>query len=131
MRKSENALLPDWYTLIKPEGVQTDLPGIYEWRIDNTAVYIGKYGRIRRPTKEYARNLARMLNKKPYRKSNEDGFRLIHRELHDAHHRGAKITLTILENVTDPKRRGARERELIAQRRQEETSGGPRILNSD
>jgi hypothetical protein len=125
------SLQPNWFTRIEVDGVSDERPGIYEWRIEGVGVYIGKYGRIRRPTKEYGRNLKRMLNGQNYRLNDKNGFRKIHHALLDAHRNAVKITLTILENVIDPHQRSARERVLIAQRRAEAKSGGLPVLNSD
>ena len=71
----------DWYIYVVNDGVNVDQPGLYEWAIEGVGTYIGKYKRIRRPTKEYARNVVRLLNNKPYRVGNPNGFRRIHREL--------------------------------------------------
>jgi hypothetical protein len=125
------SLPSDWYILVVADGVNLEVPGIYEWRIDGVGVYIGKYGRIRRPTKEYGRNLKRMLNGKHYRSNKKDGFRGIHWALLDAHRSNRKITLTILENVIDAQVRNAREREWIDRRIREVAAGGPSVLNAD
>ena len=104
----------DWYRYVVAPGVSEDVPGIYEWHIEGTGSYIGQFGCIRRPRKEYGRNVIRLLNKRPYRAGNPDGFRRIHLELVNAHRTGARITLTILENIPDRIERNRRERELIA-----------------
>ena len=108
-------LRADWFTLeIKP-GVDCSRPGIYEWHIEGVGWYIGKYKRIRRPLKEYGRNVTRLLNGLAYRRGNTDGFRRIHRELSLALTTHRQIRLTILENVA-PDCINIRERELIAAR---------------
>lgn len=128
---TSRALLPlDWYTREKLEGVQDDLPGIYEWRIDGVGVYIGKYGKIDRPTKEYGRNLNRMLNGQEYRLGKGNAYRYIHHKLLAAHKEGAKITLTILENVIDPLQRNTREQALIDERRAQMKTGDLPVLNT-
>jgi hypothetical protein len=73
-----------WFGVTIAEGADKARPGLYEWHIDGVGSYIGKYQRIRRPLKEYERNLARLLSGLPYRKSKPDGFRRIHRELAEA-----------------------------------------------
>jgi len=108
-------LTPDWYEYVLIEGVNESLPGIYQWTIDGRGNYIGKYKRIRRPLKEYGRNVRKILSGKDYRPSKPDGFRRIHRELAQALREGRRITLTILENVAQP-RINERERELISER---------------
>jgi len=114
----------NWYTYVVTPGVCEDTPGIYEWHIEGLGSYIGQYGRIRRPTKEYGRNVTRLLNGQPYRLGKTGGFRMIHKELERAHRGGVKITLTILENVEPRAARSIRERELIAER----GSKGDRVM---
>jgi hypothetical protein len=105
----------DWYRYIVVDGVREDSPGIYEWQIEGRGSYIGKYKTINRPTRAYTRNVANLLNKRPYRLNKPDAFRRIHRELEQAHRDRRKITLIILENV-DPADINRREHELIAER---------------
>ena len=90
----------DWYELQVEDGVDTTLPGLYEWQIDGVGSYIGKYKRIRRPLQEYRRNVQRLLDGRQYRRGNPDGFRRIHRELARAVQEGVHIRLIILENAT-------------------------------
>ena len=104
-----------WHTTVLAEGVIPEEPGIYEWRIEGVGTYIGKYGRIRRPTKEYGRNVARLLSGRPYRTGKPDGYRAIHYALAEAVRVGRPIILTILENVA-PDRINQREQELIRER---------------
>ena len=128
----ETIYLPhDWYEYVRADSAVDEQPGIYEWRIEGVGLYIGKYSFIKRPKEEYTRNVNRILNNCPYRPKNRDGFRRIHRELAAAHPKGIKMTLTILENETDPKARNRRERGWIAQRRTEEKAGGLAVLNSN
>jgi hypothetical protein len=106
-------------SVIIVDGVNLDRPGIYEWRITypdfSKQIYIGKYTRGNRPTREYRRNVERLLHGRPYRKNNPDGFRLIHRESAQAALNGREIVLTVLENVP-PEDLFRRERELIESR---------------
>lgn len=124
-------LPPGWYKEIVIVGVDPERPGIYEWRIEGVGVYIGQYGRARRPRSEYKNNVSNILSGRPYRKGKPDGFRAIHRELAEAVRRGYHVTLTLLENVADKSSRNRRERELIADRRKEEDEGGLPVLNSN
>lgn len=101
----------EWFELID-DGVDRSKCGIYRWEIAGAGVYIGKFGRVRRPLKEYGRNVTRLLNGNPYRRSKPDGFRRVHRELARAYQHRRKITLTLLENC-DPSKIDAREDELI------------------
>ena len=106
----------DWCThAIVPEvapGVGCSSPGIYQWTIDGVGIYIGKYSNIRRPLKEYQRNVKRLLNGLHYRKGKPDKFRVIHCALAEAVRTNRKITLTILENQPREKLHG-REKDLI------------------
>jgi hypothetical protein len=104
-----------WFKFVKLDGVSLQKPGLYEWSIEGIGVYIGKYSRSRRPLKEYGRNVQKLIEGRPYRHSNPDGFRRIHRALEEARRRGNRITLTILENVT-PSELHRREQELIRER---------------
>ena len=105
----------DWYRYVVATGAREDVPGIYEWRIDGVGIYIGKFKRIRRPTREYGLNVQRILRGQPYRKGKPAQFRHIHRALEEAYRAGLPITLTILENppVEEINRREA---ELIQER---------------
>lgn len=103
----------DW--CLPANGVDLDGSGIYEWRIEGAGSYIGKFGRIRRPTKEYRRNVIRLLNGRPYRKGNEHGFRWIHHELAWAVYEQRCIQLVIVE-IVDVDQINERERALIRER---------------
>lgn len=113
-KSDPSVVLPTaWYKFKKCKGVDLAQPGIYRWHIARVGSYIGKFKRISRPRRHYTRNITRLLNKLPYRKSNPAGFRYIHQKLADAHLRKRKITLIILENVS-PAQINRREQELIA-----------------
>ena len=122
---------PDWYQEIVVIGVSSDMPGLYEWRIEGAGCYIGQYTHVLRPRREYGLNIGRILAEKPYRKGKPEGFRLIHRELAKAVQAGRSITLTLLENHVLKADRNRRERELIVERRSEAVVTGLRVLNSD
>ncbi|MGQ3214770.1 hypothetical protein [Shinella sp.] len=92
------AQLENWYTCEISSGVDVNLPGIYEWKIEGVGSYIGRYTRRSRPFKEYERNVLKLLNGRPYRPAKPDKFRAIHRALFAAHTEGRHITLIILEN---------------------------------
>jgi hypothetical protein len=112
----EPLVLPrSWYAYRVNDGVDEKQSGLYEWKIEGRGSYIGKYKRITRPTKEYGRNVTKILEKRPYRSGNRDGFRRIHHELAEAHRDGRKIILIILENPRESEI-NRRERELIAER---------------
>ena len=118
-----------WFTEVVAAGVNPDWPGIYEWRIEGVGVYIGQYGRVRRPRREYARNVERLLAREPYRKGDPEGFRKVHRKLAEARDKDRAITLTFLENHEAKSDRNRRERELIEERRQAAKAGGLPLLN--
>lgn len=104
-----------WFEIEVEPGATLDRPGIYEWRIEGVGSYIGKFGSKSRPLNHYRRNVARLLDGRPYRKSKPDAFRHIHHALAAAVTAGTPVTLKILENpsATDINRR---ELELIALR---------------
>jgi hypothetical protein len=117
--ESEEFELPeDWFEYSLADGVDEGKPGIYQWMIEGVGSYIGKYSHIDRPTKQYGRNVQRRINLKPYRKSNEQGFRRIHEALAEAVNSSLKIHLRILENV-EPNELNAREQALIRELRPE------------
>jgi hypothetical protein len=130
---SPKVIRAGWFDEVVLGGVDPSLSGLYEWQIESTEryVYIGKYTHARRPRREYALNVQRIQQEKPYRKKNPLGFRQIHTFLANALKADPppKITLTFLENVSDPAERNARERELIRIRRDEQEAGGPIVLN--
>ncbi len=105
-------LSSDWYQYRVVPGVNEAIPGIYEWHIEGMGSYIGQYKSIKRPTKQYRRNVVRLLAGKDYRTGNKRGFRRVHCALALAHRKGWRITLTILENVPSPVARSERERAL-------------------
>ncbi len=82
-----------WFEFKIAEGAVCDRPGLYEWHIESVGSYIGKYKRIKRPTKEYGRNVLRLLRQEVYRKGKPDGFRRIHRALAEAIQARRQITL--------------------------------------
>lgn len=90
--------LNDVRHLVVPEGMTLDLPGIYAWKIEGGAVYVGRYTNKSRILREYENNIRRLLSGEPYRRQKPTGFRRIHRALADAvrHHR--RIELHILQN---------------------------------
>lgn len=122
-------LSSDWYQLVVSSGVDLERPGLYEWRIDHRASYIGQCGSFRRPQCDYTRNLRRLFRGLPYRQSNPDGYRRVHRELAKAVRDSAPIWLVCLENVDDRQLRNRREREVIAERLDAMDLGGQIVLN--
>lgn len=122
---SPGVLHPGWYDEIKMAGVKSELPGLYEWRIEGVGCSIGQYTHARRPRREYGLNVGRILAARPYRKSNPEGSRQIHRKLANAVNAGCRI-----ENEVDKVKRNHCERELIADRRAKALSGGLPVLNS-
>lgn len=100
--------------------VKPHLALIYMWEIhDENKKLIGRYvGKAKngasRPLKHYKRNVSRLLKGKPYRKSNPNGFRKIHRALADATQmKGTSITLYLLENISCSSKIDDRERYWI------------------
>jgi hypothetical protein len=113
---SQKKLPADWRLYVVMEGVDTRLPGIYEWSIEKAGCYIGRYTQISRPTRAYDRHVESLLNgREAYRPEKPNAYRRIHRALIKAHLEGGTIALTILENVHKD-RLNLRERELIIER---------------
>jgi hypothetical protein len=105
-------LAKDWYEFVISPGVDCSKPGVYRWQIEGAGVYVGKYTRIRRPTKEYRRNVARILKALP--SHHPDGrFRRVQHALAEAVKAGRRITLTILVNA-EPLDLNRREQEFIS-----------------
>lgn len=94
------------FELIRSD-VDQGKPLIYMWEIhDSSEVLFGRYvgkaiGGAERPLRHYKRNVDRLLAGEPYRKSNPDGYRLIHRALAEAVRRDFSISLTFLCNVLE------------------------------
>lgn len=92
------------YTL-SPSNVDRTAPLIYMWEIyDLLGQIVGRYigkanGGDQRPTKHYARNVDRLMQKLPYRSGKN--YRRVHYALSDAVRAGHSICLTYLCNVPD------------------------------
>lgn len=112
---SPNLLDANWHKLEIMPNATLDLPGLYEWHIEGVGSYIGKFSKRSRPLRQYAQNVRNLLNDRPYRRNNPDGYRTIHRQLAAAVLTHRLITLTILENPSKNDING-RERALIKER---------------
>ena len=74
-------------------------PLIYAWYIGNS-IYVGKSDKgSKRPLKHYRRNVERYFSGKPYRASNPDGWRLVHKALVNAVKTNQPIRLELVCNV--------------------------------
>lgn len=71
--------------------------GIYQWWIGGAAVYTGQAIDLRRRLRQYERNIERLDHGEPYRLSNPDGFREIHRRLLNAIENGMHIEFRVIE----------------------------------
>lgn len=119
----------DWWALDSSGNADISLPGIYEWRIGDAAVYVGKSKRLRRGIREYPNNVRRMLAGAPYRRSRTDAFREIHHHLRRAHDEQIEVTVRVLENCKLDQL-NVREQHWIALRLAEAEAGGPLVLNA-
>jgi hypothetical protein len=88
-------------------GVDETKPLLYLWQIEdeNGQVlyrYVGKseHG-ARRPLTQYRRNVLNHLAGRPYRKGKPEAFRAVHLRMSDAVANGHRITLYLLQNVSD------------------------------
>ncbi len=81
-------------------------PLIYMWEIHDGDRLIGRYiGKSKngstRPVFEYRNNVRKLRAGLPYRKSNPNGYRRVHRAMAAALERGFRLSLTFLCNVPD------------------------------
>ncbi|EJL6633852.1 GIY-YIG domain-containing protein [Vibrio cholerae] len=89
------------------QGVNPDKALIYMWEIyDKTDVLVGRYvgkakNGAKRPLKHYKRNVARLSAGKPYRKSNPNSYRVVHKALADAVDKNYVIKLYFLANINE------------------------------
>ncbi|EIF8949704.1 hypothetical protein O1D80_003617 [Vibrio cholerae] len=89
------------------QGVNPDKALIYMWEIyDKTDVLVGRYvgkakNGAKRPLKHYKRNVARLIAGKPYRKSNPNSYRVVHKALADAVDKNYVIKLYFLANISE------------------------------
>lgn len=100
MKDAVTAMPETWYRLLITEGVDTDLPGIYEWRIEGAGSYIGRYTYSSRPFGDYARHVRDLFLGDIYKPSDPDGWRRIHHELYAALLDGREIELIFVENCS-------------------------------
>jgi hypothetical protein len=120
----------DWFTQNIPDDINLDAPGIYEWRIEGVGVYVGKSKRLRSRLKEYPNNVRKIVEGRPYRKNNHDGFRVVHHKLREGRDCKLTITFTVLQNCNVGEI-NKREQFWIKSRRDEQQAGGLTVLNSN
>jgi hypothetical protein len=125
--KSVKRLRNGWFESLADEAA-LGIAGVYEWRIDEVGLYVGKSKRLAAKLREYPNNVRKLLAGRPYRKSKPDDFRAVHRNLADAHEWSLSIRFAILETCEIEVLNG-RERAWIKRRREEEAAGGPPVLN--
>ena len=80
-------------------GGVTSLPGIYRFIIDESWTYIGRFTHASRPLEEYVKNVKKLMEGRPYRPQNPEGFRAVHKALFWAVTEQRSITLEIVENA--------------------------------
>ncbi|OQS45770.1 hypothetical protein B0T49_20290 [Chromobacterium violaceum] len=106
------------YQVLK-NAVNESAPLIYMWEIHTRhGVLVGRYvGKAKngatRPLRHYQRNVRNLLDGKPYRKGNPEGYRKIHRALAEAALKGYLITLQYLCNVSEGENINEIERQCI------------------
>jgi hypothetical protein len=74
-------------------------PGIYRFTIDEQGIYVGRFTKASRVLREYRKNVAKLIEGRPYRPRDPNGFRHVHRALYHAVMRRNSIFLEIVENV--------------------------------
>ncbi|MFT4055448.1 MAG: hypothetical protein QM681_13155 [Novosphingobium sp.] len=119
----------DWWRLIDNPTTDQSLPGIYEWRIADRAIYIGKSKRLPKRIREYPNNVRKMLAGLPYRKGKQVAYRVVHHALKSAYDEQAVVTVTILQNC-DLSELNELERRWIARRRRELEGTSMELLNA-
>lgn len=124
-----NIVRTRWWTLVVSPEIDHAKPGIYEWRIGSHSVYIGKSKRLLKRISEYPNNVRKLLAREPYRRGKPTKFRVIHHSLRMAHDELISVTVIVLETCEEADLT-KREHHWIAVRRQEEASGGPKVLNA-
>jgi len=80
-------------------GVDPLAPLLYKIAIGGMVCYIGCANSARRPKSAYRRNLQRMIDGRPYRKGDQEGFRLVHKRLLEATNSGETIVIELIRNV--------------------------------
>lgn len=119
----------DWWSVETPKGHCLDRPGIYEWRIGERFVYIGKSKALARRIREYPNNVRKLIAEQAYRKANPNAYRPVHIELRLAHDALTPVVVAILENC-EVSALSERERHWIAWRKNEDLLGGRKVLNA-
>jgi hypothetical protein len=74
-----------------------DQPGIYEWRIEGTGIYVGKALRLKRRLRDYPSNVRHMLQGLPWQGNPAKDYRPIHHVLRQAYERQLTISVTVPE----------------------------------
>ena len=120
----------DWWVIAYQPDIALERAGIYEWRIGDRCLYIGKSKRLPRRIREYPNNVRKLLAGKPYRKGKPAQYRQIHIEMGRAHDDRISVIVAVLENC-DPSILNQRERHWIELRKRQERQGGPRLLNAN
>jgi hypothetical protein len=87
-----------WADPDETNGVCTK-PGIYRFTIDKRGIYVGRFTKASRVLREYRKNVEKLLEGRPYRPRDPNGFRHVHRALHEAVICQDAIYLEIVENV--------------------------------
>lgn len=129
IERSMSLMRTDWWALDSSKNADISLPGIYEWRIGDAAVYVGKAKRLRKRIREYPNNVRKLLTGAPYRRGKATAFRDIHHHLRRAHDEQIVVRVRVLENCENDEL-NSREQYWIAIRRAEADNGGPQVLNA-
>ncbi|WP_419694407.1 hypothetical protein ACN2CC_28110 [Mesorhizobium muleiense] len=130
MTSGRLALRSDWYRRDIDSGFDLDLPGIYEWRIEGVGIYVGKALRLKRRLAHYPNNVRRMLQDLPWHGNPNRDYRGIHHALRRAYEHQIVTSVAVLETCSR-EARSEREQYWIRQRRAEQATGGPKVLNAE
>lgn len=129
-RPSGTIMRADWWAIADQPDITLNRPGIYEWRIGDALLYIGKSKRLPRRIREYPNNVRKLLAGEPYRKGKPAQYRHIHLAMGRAHKDRIPVLVAILENC-DHAILNQRERHWIELRKREQRRGGPQVLNGN
>ena len=123
-------LRPDWYRPGDYSDADMDMAGVYQWSLQGVWVYVGRAKVLRKRFCDYPRNIAAMIEGRPWHGNPAKDYRAIHFALRKAYDSGIPVDFSVLETC-QPETRFERKRYWLAKRRGEAQTGGAAVINSD
>ena len=123
-------LRPGWYSEVIDGRFDFKSCGVYEWRIGEVSVYLGRARKLRDGISRYPWNVGRMLRGLPWHGNPDRDYRPIHHALRRAYEDERPVSVSVLENCHSMLCRD-RAKYWIERRREEALVGGPLVLNSN